>query len=97
MEVKIKEYFKTARGQGVLATADAKGKVDVAIYAVPHVIDDKNIAFIMTEKLTYKNLQSNPSAAYLFIEGEERYKGQRLYLTKIKEEKDSPLLDFLRL
>ena len=94
--MKIRDYFKTAKGQGVLATADAQGKVDIALYALPHVIDDKTIAFIMTEKLTYKNLQSNPSAAYLFIEEEEKFKGQRLYLTKIKEEKDSPLLDSIR-
>jgi len=94
--MKLSEYFKTAKGQGVLATADAEGKVDVAIYAVPHVIDDDTIAFIMTEKLTYKNLQSNPRAAYLFIEEEEKYKGKRLYLTKIKEEKDSRLLDAIR-
>lgn len=96
MELKINDYFKTAKGQGVLATAGAEGKVDVALYANPHVIDDETIAFIMTEKLTHKNLQSNPHAAYLFIEEEEKYKGKRLYLTKIKEEKDSPLLDSIR-
>jgi hypothetical protein len=94
--MKISEYFKTVKGQGALATADAEGKVDVALYANPHVIDDETIAFIMTEKLTHKNLQSNPQAAYLFIEEEEKYKGRRLYLTKIKEEKDSPLLDSIR-
>jgi hypothetical protein len=94
--MKLSEYFKTAKGQGVLATAGAEGKVDVALYANPHVIDDETIAFIMTEKLTHKNLQSNSHAAYLFIEEEEKYKGKRLYLTKIKEEKDSPLLDSIR-
>jgi hypothetical protein len=94
--MKLSEYFKTAKGQGVLATAGAEGKVDVALYANPHVINDETIAFIMTEKLTHKNLQSNSHAAYLFIEEEEKYKGKRLYLTKIKEEKDSPLLDSIR-
>jgi hypothetical protein len=94
--MKLSEYFKTAKGQGVLATAGAEGKVNVALYANPHVIDDETIAFIMTEKLTHKNLQSNSHAAYLFIEEEEKYKGKRLYLTKIKEEKDSPLLDSIR-
>jgi hypothetical protein len=94
--MKISEYFKTAKGQGVLATAGAEGKVDVALYANPHMINDETIAFIMTEKLTHKNLQSNPHAAYLFIEEEEKYKGRRLYLTKIKEEKDSPLLNSIR-
>ena len=90
------EYFRTAKGTGVLATADSKGVVDVAVYAVPHVIDHETIAFIMTDKLTRQNLQSNPHAAYLFMEDEDRYKGKRLFLTKTKEEKDSPTLDSLR-
>jgi hypothetical protein len=94
--MKIGEYFKTAKGRGVLATADANGKVDAAIYAVPHVIDEKTVAFIMTEKLTHQNLQSNPHAAYLFTEEEEKYKGLRLFLTKVKEEKDSEKLDQIR-
>jgi putative heme iron utilization protein len=94
--MKISKYFKTAKGQGVLATADAEGKVGIAIYAAPHVIDDNTIAFIMTEKLTHKNLQANPHAAYLFMEEEEKYKGKRLYLTKIKEEKNNERIDSIR-
>ena len=94
--MKIGDYFGTARGTGVLATADSKGVVDIAIYAAPHVIDDETVAFIMADKLTHHNLQSNPHAAYLFIEGDDKYKGKRLFLTKIKEEKDSPALGSLR-
>ena len=94
--MKIGDYFGTAKGTGVLATADSKGVVDIAIYAAPHVIDDKTVAFIMADKLTHHNLQSNPHAAYLFIEEDGKYKGKRLFLTKIKEEKDSPALESLR-
>ena len=94
--MEIAEYFRTAKGTGVLATADSEGIVDVSVYAVPHVIDHETIAFIMTDKLTHQNLQSNPHAAYLFMEDEDRYKGKRLFLTKTKEEKDSPALDSLR-
>ncbi len=94
--MKIGEYFKTAKGRGVLATADSSGKVDVAIYAVPHVIDEGTIAFIMTDKLTHQNLQSNPHAAYLFTEEEEEFKGVRLFLTKVREEKDSEKLEQIR-
>jgi pyridoxine/pyridoxamine 5'-phosphate oxidase len=94
--MKIREYFKTAKGRGVLATADSSGKVDVAIYALPHVIDEGTIAFIMTDKLTHQNLQSNPHAAYLFTEEEEEFKGVRLFLTKIREEKDSEKLEQIR-
>ena len=95
--MKLSEYFRTMRGTGVLATADAQGRVDAAIYASPHFIDEETIAFIMADKLTHQNLQSNPHAAYLFMESEEgRYKGKRLYLTKIREEKDSETLEAMR-
>ena len=94
--MKIKEYFKTAKGRGVLATSDSTGKVDVAIYAVPHVLDEGTIAFLMPDKLTHVNLQSNPHAAYLFTEEEDRYKGVRLFLTKVKEEKDSQKIEEIR-
>ena len=94
--MEIGEYFKTTKGTGVLATADSEGVVGVAIYAVPHVIDRETIAFIMTDKLTHRNLQSNPHAAYLFMEEEDRYKGKRLFLTKTREEKDSASLESLR-
>ena len=93
--MKISEYFKTAKGTGILATADARGPVDLAIYGRPHVIDDENIAFIMTEKLTHENLKSNPYAAYMFLE-EEKMKGMRIFLKKTKEEKDSAKLDEIR-
>lgn len=94
--MKIREYFKTAKGRGVLATADSSGKVDAAIFAVPHVIDEGTIAFIMTDRLTRQNLQSNPHAAYLFTEEEEEFKGVRLFLTKVREEKDSEKLQQIR-
>ncbi len=50
----------------------------------------------MADRLTHKNLETNPHAVYLFIESGEKYAGKRLYLTKTKEEKNSPLLDTLR-
>jgi hypothetical protein len=50
----------------------------------------------MADRLMHKNLQSNPYAAYLFMESKERYVGKRLYLKKIKEEKDKALIDKIR-
>jgi hypothetical protein len=82
----LAEYFKTAKGTGVLATCDSDGNVDIAIYARPYVIDNKTIAISMAERLSYQNIQSNPKAAYLFIERGEGYKGKRIYLTKVGEE-----------
>ena len=93
----LKDYFKNAKGHGVLATADADGKTNAALYARPHFFDDGTVAFIMAEKTTYKNLQTNPNATYLFIEAGEGYKGKRLYLTRLKEEQDKELINRLRL
>ena len=85
----IVSYFSNVKGRGVLATADDQGKVAIAIYATPHIMDENTIAFIMADRLTHHNLKSNPHAAYLFMEDAPGYKGLRLYLTKTREEKDS--------
>ena len=92
----LKEYFANASGLGVLSTADENGKVNAAIYARPHVFSDDTVGFIMTERLTYHNLQSNPSAAFLFKEEGEEFHGCRLYLTKLEEEKDTERVAKLR-
>lgn len=92
----LSEYFENRTGRGVLATADSDGNVDVAVYSRPHFINENTIAYIMTDRLTHKNLQSNPHAAYLFIESGEGYIGKRLYLTKIKEETDPEAINKIR-
>lgn len=82
------EYFQDAKGTGVLATSDAEGNVDIAIYSRPYIIEENKIAFSMLDRLSYANVQSNPKAAYLFREEGKGYNGTRLYLTKIGEETD---------
>jgi hypothetical protein len=84
----LADYFEDVKGTGVLATSDSGGNVDAAIYARPYIIDEKTIAFSMLERLSYANVQSNPKAAYLFVERGEGYNGTRLYLTRTGEEKD---------
>ena len=92
----IKEYFENTEGSGILATADSEGKVDAAIYARPHFIEDGTMALIMRDRLTHHNLLSNSHACYMFIEKGPGYKGKRFFLTKIREEQDSELLQTLR-
>jgi hypothetical protein len=94
--MKLSEYFEKTKGRGVFSTSDSKGKVGTAVYGRPHFINEKTIAFIMADRLMHKNLQSNPHAAYLFMESGERYVGKRLYLSKIREEKNSELIDQIR-
>jgi hypothetical protein len=91
----IKNYFEKTKGLGVLSTADGDGIVNSAIYARPHIMEDGSLAFIMRDRLTHKNIQSNPSATYLFREDGPGYHGKRLYLTRIREEENSELISSL--
>ncbi len=87
--MKLSEYFETTLGRGILATADSAGIVDAAVYSRPHFVDEETAVWIMTDRLTHANLQSNPHAAYIFAEAAENaFVGKRLYLTKIREDSD---------
>jgi hypothetical protein len=92
----LKEYFEKASGHGVLATSSGDGLLNQAVFARPHFMEDGTVAFIMPHKLTHKNLQENPHAAYLFMEGGPGYNGKRVYMTKVREEQDTELLHALR-
>ena len=92
----LSEYFEKAQGMGILATADSEGAVDVALYAKPHVIDENIVAFVMQERLTHRNLKSNPHAAYMFVEKGPGYNGKRLYLAKIREETNMSVVEMFR-
>ncbi len=91
----LKNYFENTSGTGILSTSDSNGHVDAAIYSRPHFLEDQ-IAFIMRDRLSHKNLGSNPHAVYLFIEDGPGHKGKRIYLTKVKEEKNSERIDLLK-
>jgi hypothetical protein len=92
----LKEYFETNKGLGILSTADSQGKVDAAVYSRPHFMEDGTLALIMRDRLSHTNLQSNPHAMYLFKEDGPGYKGKRLFITKVKEEKNTEMLESLR-
>ena len=94
--MELEKYFENTEGNGILSTADGNGRVGTAIYSRPHIMDDGTIALIMRDRLTHLNLQSNPYACYLFIEKGPGYKGKRLFLTKVREEQDSGLLQSLQ-
>ena len=94
--MELKDYFENTEGTGVLATADADGRVDLAIYAHPHCFEADTIGLIMRERLSHLNLQSNPYAAYMFIEKSKGYQGKRLYLQKTREETDPGVIEQIR-
>ena len=88
----LKEYFNNTRGTGVLATADNEGRTDAAIYSRPHIMDDGSLAFIMRERLSFNNLQSNPYATFLFMEHDAHIKGMRLFMKKTGEDTNEELI-----
>ena len=92
----LANYFENVKGIGILGTADLEGNVDLAIYARPHVLDDRTVAFIMGDHRSHDNIAANPHAAYLFIEQAEGYNGLRMHLTKTLEETDPEKIGALR-
>jgi len=92
----LREYFDAHEGTGVLATADAVGNVDAALYSRPHLMDDGTVAFIMNDRLSHRNLLDNPRAAYLFTEKGSKRDGIRLYMEKVGETDDPALINPLR-
>jgi len=93
--MKLKEYFATHAGVGVLATAGESGSLNAAIYSKPHFLEDGAVAFIMRDRLTHANMQYNQSACYLFVEDESKSKGVRLYLKKEGETDDLEIIQAL--
>ena len=89
-----KEYFEKKSGMGFLATANSKGEVDVAIYSRPKVMEDGTLAYAMADRLTHANLTENPHAVYAFNEG--GFQGTRLFIEKVREETEGPLLESIR-
>jgi len=97
--MKLNDYFEQAKGIGVLATADTQGKVNVAVYARPHFLDDQDdttCAFVMSDRVSHDNVKANPHAAYLFAEEGEGYMGKRLTLTMVREETDIEKIQSIR-
>lgn len=91
LNMDFKEYFANVKGTGVLSTADKNGVVNSAVYATPHISDDGLLSFIMRERKTHENILVNPSACFLFIEA-GTMTGKRIYLTRVREEKNTELL-----
>ena len=83
--MKLAELFPEG-GRGVIGTADASGVVNLAVFAIPHVIDEETLAWGFSEGRSIANLRANPHASYLYLAPSRGHSGWRLTLT-LKEEK----------
>ena len=91
----LNELFQQ-NGLAVIATADAQGNVNTAVYARPHVIDETTLVWGMTERRTYRNILQNPHASFLFKTSTPGFNGVRLALRLIKTEEEGELLEQIR-
>lgn len=84
----LKTYFENRNGLAVLSTCDSAGNVNAAVYGKPHFIDNDVFALIMNDRVSHANLETNPRAAYLFVEETSKSNGIRIYLKKTGETDD---------
>jgi hypothetical protein len=89
--MKLSELF-TNPGLGVMSTSSSDGRVNSAVYARPHVIDETTLVWGMTDKRTYQNLSRNRHAAFLFKTSGPGFGGVRLALELIRTEEDGEML-----
>jgi hypothetical protein len=83
-------------GRGVIGTASKDGVVNMAVYAVPHVVDDDTVAWGMTDGRTWNNVRENPNASYTYFESGEGFRGARLTLSLSRTEDSGAMLAKIR-
>jgi hypothetical protein len=93
--MKIGDVLKPG-GRGVIGTASKAGVVNMAVYAVPHVVDDETVAWGMTEGRTWNNVRENPNASYTYFAPGEGFYGARLMLLLTRTEDSGKMLAKIR-
>jgi hypothetical protein len=83
-------------GRGVIGTASKDGVVNMAVYAVPHDVDDETVAWGMTDGRTWNNVRENPNASYTYFESGEGFRGARLTLSLSRTEDSGAMLAKIR-
>jgi len=93
--MKIGDVLKPG-GRGVIGTASKAGVVNMAVYAVPHFVDNETVAWGMTDGRTWDNVRENPNASYAYFAPGEGFRGARLTLTRSRTEDSGELLSKIR-
>ncbi|HBA88368.1 MAG TPA: pyridoxamine 5'-phosphate oxidase [Geobacter sp.] len=83
-------------GRGIIGTADANGVVNLAVFAIPHVVDEETLAWGFSEGRSIANLRENPHASYLYLAPSRGYSGWRLTLTMKEEKGEGELLEQIK-
>jgi len=83
-------------GRGVIGTASKAGVVNMAVYAVPFVVDGETVAWGMTDGRTWNNVRENPNASYTYFAPGEGFHGARLTLSLSRTEDSGEMLAKIR-
>ncbi len=83
MSIKLMEYFNKQPRLGSFSTANKDGKVNVAYFGSPRMIDEKTIVMGLGKNRTFVYLQENPNGVFMIMEPGQtptEWKGVRLYV-----------------
>ena len=99
MSAKLMEYFNKQPRLGTLSTADKEGKVNVAYFGSPRMVDEKTVFMGLGKNRTFANLQDNPHAVFMIMEPGKslpEWKGVRVYLVMTECQTSGEKLDQIR-
>jgi hypothetical protein len=99
MSANLMDYFNKMPRLGTLSTANRAGKVNVAYFGSPRMIDEKTIFMGCGKNRTFANLQENPNAVFMIMEpgnSPPEWKGVRLYLRMTECETSGKKLEMLK-
>ena len=83
----LMEYFNKQPRLGCMSTSGKDGKVNVACFGSPRMVDEKTVVMALRKNRTFDNLRENPNAVFMIMEPgktSSEWKGVRVYL-KMKE------------
>jgi hypothetical protein len=59
MSKKLMDYFNKQPRLGCMSTSDKNGKVNVACFGSPHMVDEKTVIMGISKNRTFENLREN--------------------------------------
>jgi len=99
MSKKLMEYFNKQPRLGCLSTANKEGKVNVAYFGSPRMIDEKTIVMGLGKNRTFAYLQENPHAVFMIMEPGKtltEWKGVRIYVKMSDCQTSGPKLEEMK-
>lgn len=99
MSTKLMDYFNKQPRLGSLSTSSKDGKVNVAYFGSPRMIDEKTIVMGLGNNRTFRYLKENPHGVFMIMEPgttPTEWKGVRLYVKMTDCQTEGPKLEDFR-